>query len=439
MLKISLPVGLVGKNGYTDGQIRARAAVAEKTGIPIIPQVVLYGNDYNKDVVERGVRDLRSILSYDADSQGLLVHEDYRTNVFFGEGLERARRNMGYFQGQNVCMFLVHSPKLLDYGLEGLLHQRTLSRSTRRRSFRDIQDCTGRSVFDKSPFSMEEYDAFTLNSAVAVLKAKECAKQNGFEDALTIEIIPAHDYIVVPSDEDLKTYFGGREGFAKFLGEESQIRFMDRDYIRLERVVAGGIDLGGLTCTLDEINYFSRDTGTPVCIDTEHLNIDHLISQKFNVALLKNLGYALTDDDAALLNQRGFFLIRGVPRIYDKPLDAENIVANIKNPSKVAHMTGVFESEIRDDGVLIPSFHIGIDPETNFFREDKVREEWWQRTRKMVPRFARLLKGNGVEIVVLEPKIGTYVDGKFVISYEEPYYSREMVKTVRNFVELTKD
>ena len=57
MLKVSLPVGLVGKEGYTNTQMEARAAVAEKTGIPIIPQITLYGNGYSKDVIEKGVKD----------------------------------------------------------------------------------------------------------------------------------------------------------------------------------------------------------------------------------------------------------------------------------------------------------------------------------------------------------------------------------------------
>ena len=82
MLKVSLPVGFVGNDGYTDLQIRARAAVVEKTGIPIIPQVVLYGNGYNKEVVKKGVKALKDILGYRADSEGLFVHEDYRTNVY---------------------------------------------------------------------------------------------------------------------------------------------------------------------------------------------------------------------------------------------------------------------------------------------------------------------------------------------------------------------
>ena len=60
------------------------------------------------------------------------------------------------------------------------------------------------------------------------------------------------------------------------------------------------------------------------------------------------------------------------------------------------------------------------------------------KTKERIQRFAKLMEGNGVETAVLEPKLGTYVDGKFVISHEEPYYSQEMTKTVRNFIELTK-
>ena len=434
MLKVSLPVGFVGKDGYTDSQIRARAAVAEKTGIPIIPQVALYGNGYNKEVVKKGVKDLKAILGYDTDSKGLLVHEDYRTNVFFQEGLERARRNMSYFQGQNVAMFLIHFPKLLDYGLEGLLHQRTLSRLSE-----DFREHTKRAIFDKSPFNMGEYDGFVDKSVEAVLRAREYAKQNGFETALSLETVNAHDFIVVPSEQDLSTYFGGREGFAKFLGEESQIKFMDRDHIGLERAIAGGIDLGGLTCSLDEINGLSRRTNTNTCIDSEHLNIDHEISKKYNPELLERMGYSLNEEEKGILKSRGFFLARGLPRIYNKPLDSENIAGNIENTCKVGHMTGGFEPEIRINGILVPGSHIGIDPESNFFAgDDKAREEWWSRTKGRIQRFAKLMEGNGVETIVLEPKLGTYVDGKFVISHEEPYYSQEMTKTVRNFIELTK-
>lgn len=435
MLKVSLPVGLVGKDGYTNSQIRARAAVAEQTGISIIPQITLYGGGYNKEVVEKGVKDLKSILGYDADSKGLLVHEDYRTNVFFQEGLERAKKNMSYFQGQNVAMFLIHFPKLLDYGLEGLLHQRTLSRLGK-----DIRKYTKRAVFDKSPFNMGEYDDFVSKSAEAVLKAKEYSRQNGFETALSIETVNAHDFIVVPSEQDLNTYFGGREGFAKFLGEKSQIKFMDRDHIELERAIAGGIDLGGLTCSLDEINGFSKRTNTNVCIDSEHLNIDHLLSEKYNPELLERMGYSLNEEERGILESRGFFLVRGLPRIYNKPLDSENIVKNMENTCKVGHMTGGFEPEIRVNGILVPGSHIGIDPESNFFAgDDKARKEWWGKTEKRIKRFAKLMEGNGVETAVLEPKLGTYIDKKFEISYEEPNYSREMAKTVRNFVRLTKE
>ncbi|MBI2046542.1 hypothetical protein HYT26_00055 [Candidatus Pacearchaeota archaeon] len=434
MLKVALPVGLVGKDGYTDSQIRARASVAEKIGIPIIPQVVLYGNGYNKEVVEKGVKDLKTILGYDADSKGLLVHEDYRTNVFFQEGLERARKNMSYFQGQNVAMFLIHFPKLLDYGLEGLLHQRILSRLSE-----DFRKHTGRAIFDRSPFNMGEYDCFVDKSVKAVLRAKEYARQNGFENALSLETVNAHDFIVVPSEPDLDMYFGGRGGFAKLLGEESQIKFMDRDHIGLERAIAGGIDLGGLTCSLGEINGFSRRTNTNVCIDSEHLNIDHLLSERYNPELLGRIGYSLNDEETRILKNRGFFLTRGLPRIYDKPLNAENIAGNIENTCKVGHMTGGFEPEIRVNGILVPGSHIGIDPESNFFaRDDKAREGWWSRTKGRIQRFAKLMEGNGVETVVLEPKLGTYTNGKFVISHEEPHYSQEMTKTVRNFVKLTK-
>lgn len=434
MLKIALPVGLVGLDGcYTDKQIIARAAVAEKTGIPIIPQITLYGSGYNKEVVNNGVRDLKAILQYDADSDGLLVHEDYRTNVFFDEGLERAKRNMSHFTGQNVAMFLVHFPKLLDYGLPGLLYQRTLSRT--RPDFRGL---TGRSLFDKSPFDMEEYDAFVQKSVESTLKAKEYASSSGFESAFTVETVNAHDFIVVPPDKDLDLYFGGREGFARFLGEESQIEFMDRPHIKLERAIAGGIDLGGLTCTLEEINGFSRKTGVPICMDSEHLNIDHLISQRYTTELLERLGKIPTREENRDLLTRGFTLIRGLPRIYNVPLNAENIVANVANPSKVAHMTGGFEAEIRDCGIIVSGAHIGIDPKSNFFLDERDREVWWNKTKELVPRFARLMEDNGVKIVVLEPKLGTYVDGKFIISFEEPHYSPEMSKTVQNFVQLTK-
>jgi len=434
MLNISLPVGLVGREGYTDRQIRARAAVADKTGIPIIPQIVLYGKGYSADVIKRGVQDIKAILQYDVDSDGLLIHEDYRTNVFFTDGLERAHANMSHFSGQNVTMFLIHFPKMLDYGLDGLLYQRNLSAL-----HGDFRKFTGRSIFDISPFDMEEYDLFVKKSIRAMLKAKKYARDNGFEDALTTETVNAHDFIVVPTDEQLTIHFGGRKGLAKLLGEETQIEYMDRPHIDLGRSIAGGIDLGGLTCTLDEINHFSREAGISVCMDSEHLNIDHFLSIQYNQDLTKRLGKTLTKEQLNDLETRGFTLIRGYPRIYNRPIGSENIVAHIANPSKVAHMTGGFEAELRDDGILVSGAHIGIDPESNFFLEDKARETWWNKTRELVPRFASLMEKNGVKIVVLEPKLGTYVDGEFVISYEEPHYSTEMSKTVANFVKLTKN